>query len=151
MSEKNDIVFETCKLLVKHFRNLMNYSPDRDIGFHTRVFSHFLHPESHFVHIGESLEVNSKTPTHPEHVVPCAVLIVETRRLIREGRVSDNKIAAILARHWKVATITKDEANRLDFQLGLKSIMPDGWTFEHGETLARLDVAGIKLKRNDDE
>ena len=147
MSDTKPIVVETCKLIIHHYRNLIQYSPDRSIGFNTRIFSHMLHPELHFVSAGKSTEVNGESATHPEHIVPCAVLIAESKRLIREGKLSDDEIAKLLAKHWKVATITKAEAHRLDYELGLKSNMPDGWSFEHGDTLERLNTAGIKLQR----
>lgn len=142
----DEIVFETCRLIIKHFRNLLKNTPTPPyLGFNTRLFSHILHPESRFVFLGQSVEVASETPVHPEHVVPCAVLITESRRLLLEGKLSSDEIAALLQKHWKVATITKKEARRLDVDLKLKSVMPDGWSFESGDTSARLDRAGIKL------
>lgn len=138
-----DVVYETCLLLVTHFRNLVFHG--RDIGFHTRLFSHMLHPERDFVFAGKSTKVGTNTPIHPEHVVPCAILVTECQRLIKEGRYSDPEIARLLQKHWRVATITKDEQKHLDFDLKLKSKMPDGWTFENGDTFARFTVAKIEL------
>lgn len=148
---KSQLVYETSKLLVKHFRNLMDYGQGKPVGFHSRIFSHVLHPEKDFVHIGVSTSVDANTPTHPEHVVPCAVMIEEVRNLIGEGRLEDDEIACLLAKHWKIATITKDEAKRLDSELGLKQKMPHGWSFETGDTLARLKIAGISLRPCTDE
>lgn len=141
-TENSDIVLKTCRLLVSHFRNLVEHG---DLGFHTRLFSHMLHPEPRFVFAGVSQAVTEDTPTHPEHVVPCAKLITECQRLIREGILSDEEIASLLAKHWKVATITKEEQRRLDYELGFKSDMPPEWRFEDGDTFARLSRAGIVL------
>lgn len=138
-----DVVYETCLLLVAHFRNLLFNG--KNFGFHTRLFSHMLHPEREFVFAGKSTKVDSDTPTHPEHVVPCAVLVTECQRLIKEGQYSDPEIARLLQKHWRVAAITRDEQKRLDSDLKLKSKMPDGWTFDNGDTFARFTVAQIEL------
>jgi hypothetical protein len=138
----SDIVQKTCSLLVLHFRNLCEYG---QAGFNSRIFEHMLHPEKDFVFAGKSRAVTADTPTHPEHVVPCATMVYECQRLIQEGRLSNEEIASLLQRHWKLATITKDEQRRLDFELGFKSSMPDGWKFEDGDTFARFSLANIVL------
>lgn len=139
-----DFVYETCLLLVAHFRNIIQFS-EKGFGFNTRIFSHILHPEKEFVYAGQSKNVNTETPTHPEHVVPCATLITECQRLIRAGTLSDEEIATLLQKHWKLATITKEEQGILDLKLGHKSTMPANWDFETGDTFARLKEAGIVL------
>ncbi|MGD9775172.1 hypothetical protein [Diaphorobacter sp.] len=141
--QQSPVVLKTCTLLISHFRNLREHGGG---GFHTRLFSHMLHPEHQYVFAGRSITVDQTTPTHPEHVVPCAVLISECQRMIGEDA-PDAQIAALLAKHWKVATITKAEQQRLDFELGLKSKMPPGWRFEDGDTLARFHAANIYLAR----
>ena len=103
-----------------------------------------LHPEAQFVFAGKSVAAQPGVPTHPEHVVPCAVLIAECKRMIQEGA-PDAQIAALLAKHWKLATITKDEQKRLDHHWGYKSRMPPGWRFEDGDTFARFQAANIVL------
>ncbi|UJB64642.1 hypothetical protein YS110_07725 [Acidovorax sp. YS12] len=135
------IVLQTCTLLVAHFRHLLEHGGS---GFHTRLFSHMLHPEAQFVFTGRSMAAHQDVPTHPEHVVPCAVLISECKRMIQEGA-PDAQIAALLARHWKLATITKEEQKCLDYTWGYKSKMPPGWRFEEGDTFARFHAAGIVL------
>ncbi len=140
---KDEIIFETCKLLVRHFRNLIDHN---GFGFHTRIFSHMLHPEKEFIFIGSSPESLSENDIYPEHVVPCAVLLRECRRMILENQ-PDSYIAELLQKHWKLAHITKKQAQRLDINLRLKNIMPSGWTFETGNSLARLEAANIKLIR----
>ncbi len=137
---KNDLVTETCLLLVRHFKNLVAHD---GAGFHTRIFSHILHPEKEFLFIGSSKEALLEGNIHPEHVVPCAVLIGECCRLLNEGK-DEVYIAGLLEKHWKIAHITKDQAERLDKKpINLKSTMPEGWRFESGNTLARLEKIGI--------
>jgi len=142
---KDDIVYMACLLLVAHFRNLRGYSKD-NFGFHTRIFSQFLHPEEKFVFAGKSKMVTGETPTHREHVVPCAVLVNECKRLIDEGRLSDSEIAQLLRKHWRLAKITKIEQKKLDVELGYRSTMPPGWSFETGNTFERFKLAKIELQ-----
>jgi len=139
---KEEIVYRTCLTVVRHIRN---HVEEERGGVHTRLFSHILHPEEEFVYIGQSPEVVSASNIHPEHVVPCVVLIEETRRLIKEGKLGDEEIAKLLQKHWKIAFITKDQAKLVDYDLGYKSKMPDGWCFETGDSLARLNEANITL------
>lgn len=143
--ENPDIVYETSLLLVAHFRNLIHLSKS-GFGFNTRIFSHVLHPESEFVYAGQSEKVTNETPIHPEHVVPCATLITECKRLIKAETHSNEQIAILLRKHWKIATITKEEQKILDFKLGYKSKMPEGWTFETGNTFERFERANIRLR-----
>jgi hypothetical protein len=143
-STRFDIVYETCLLLVKHFRHLLQLK-NGAAHFHTRLFSHMLHPEEHFVGAGTSQAVGVDTPTHWEHIVPCATLMGECRRLLREGKLSDAQIAALLHKHWKVALITQGEQRYLDHVLGLKTTMPPKWTFENGDTFDRFTLANIVL------
>jgi hypothetical protein len=147
-----DLVYETCVLLVKHYRNLLRDQREnnivRPLGCNSRLFEHMLHPEKFFVYAGKSKKVTSDTPTHPEHVVPCAFLMEECLRLIKEEKCTDEEIAKLLQKHWKLVDITKEEQRKLDLSennggVGLKSTMPPGWTLENGDTFARLTEAGI--------
>jgi len=141
-NSKEELVYRTCVLLVQHFRNLIEARAGGfNCGFHSRIFQHMLHWEFDFVGIGQSAEVTNESSFHPEHVVPCAVLISETCRLIEGNVLSDTEIAKLLQKHWKIARITKKQASEIDKHY--KSTMPLGWCFEFGETLARL--AHIKL------
>ncbi|MCK9620086.1 MAG: hypothetical protein M0R47_06065 [Methylobacter sp.] len=141
-NSKEELVYRTCVLLVQHFRNLIKARAGGfNCGFHSRIFQHMLHWEFDFVGVGQSAEVTNESGFHPEHVVPCAVLIRETLRLIEENVLSDTEIAKLLQKHWKIARITKEQASEIDKHY--KSEMPPGWCFESGETLARL--AHIKL------
>lgn len=140
------LVFETSLLLVKHFRNILALSTTGR-GFHTRIFSHALHPEVEFVFAGKSVALRDGENGYPEHVVPCAVMISEIKRLIGEEHMSDEEIASLLQKHWKIALIAPEEQQRLDSKDGMrwKDKMPPGWVFESGNTFARLEGAGIRL------
>jgi hypothetical protein len=139
---KDETVYRTCRLVVQHIRNHVETGHG---GIHSRLFTHILHPERDFVGVGQSPEVLAGTEPYPEHLVPCAVLIQETRRLILEKRLADEDIARLLQKHWKIALITKEQAKHIDFELRYRSTMPPGWCFETGDTFARLNEAGITL------
>lgn len=141
----SQFVYATCQLLVEHFKNI-NSLDSNGLGFHSRLFSHVLHPEEKFILEGRTEGVIAGEPSRLEHLVPCVLLYTETKRLLKEGRLSSDEIAKLLQRHWRVARITKIEQELLDNKHGLKSTMPVGWDYETGSTLARLNVAEIKLK-----
>ena len=141
--EKSESVFRASLLLVKHFKDCLERGGK---GFHSRIFTYFLHPEADFVGVGQSQEVIDGEPAHPEHVVPCAVLIEEACRLIELGNPEED-IARLMSKHWKIAFISKKQAAHLDSKDGLnmKHSMPSGWYFESGDTYDRLKGAGIDL------
>ena len=142
MIEKDVVLYRACKALVGLFRDQIEAGSE---CVHSRIFNYIIHPESEYVNCGSSLEARSNREIHPEHVVPCAFLIKECFRLIKEDNHSDGEIAKLLQKHWKIAIISKTEAKRLDSELKLKSTMPEGWCFEDGDPLARLKVAGINI------
>lgn len=77
-----------------------------------------------------------------EHLVPLAFIRDQCHAIFEEGG-SIEEAAIFIDRHLKVAHITREERNKLDFELGLKGKMPDDW--EPGDYLARLTAAGINL------
>jgi hypothetical protein len=137
-----EILFRTCQTLVRLFRNQVE---ENRLVVHSRIFNYVLHPEMKYVHFGVSANVTSESKTHPEHVVPCAVLINEIFRLIEEKVLDDDEIASLLQKHCKIVTITKEEAKHIDSTLKLRSKMPPGWSFEQGDTYERLHRANIKI------
>jgi hypothetical protein len=58
----------------------------------------------------------------------------------------EKEVALMLERFLVIAHISPKEADHLDHKLGLKTTMPDGWTWETGLVDARLTQAGIILK-----
>lgn len=89
--------------------------------------------------------VNGATP-HPEHVVPCSVIIWESIRLLEEGK-SHEEIAKLIAKHWKIVFISKEEASFIDTKKGLnlQHNMPANWDFETGDSFDRLKLAKIEV------
>jgi hypothetical protein len=141
---KQEIVYRACKTVVQHIKN---HIEEERGGIHSRLFSHILHPEREFVCVGKSAEVLAGAAVHPEHLVPCIVLIREVRKLLLKKRLADEEIAKLLQKHWKIALISKEQAKYIDFELGYRSTMPDGWCFETGDTFERLTAARISLAR----
>lgn len=141
----SQFVYATCRLLVEHFRNIDSLDSN-GLGFHSRLFSHILHPEEKFILEGCSEGAIARRPTRLEHLVPCVVLFTETKRLLREGRLTGDEIAKLLQKNWRVARITKAEQELLDNVH--KSTMPTGWDYETGSPLARLLIAKIELKEH---
>lgn len=111
MIYKDEMHLRACRALVALFRDQVE---EGSRCVHSRIFNYVLHPESKYVSCGSSQEANSGLPTHPEHVVPCAFLIKECFRLIEEDNHSEDEIAKLLQKHWKIATISKPEAKKLD-------------------------------------
>lgn len=136
-------VLKAALLLVQHFEYCIQRGGN---GNHSRIFSYILHPEKDYVAVGRSQEVIDSAKPHPEHVVPCATLIEESMRLIKEG-MPKQEIAELIAKHWKIVYISKDQASYLDTKKGInmKYKMPDGWNFETGDTYARLKLANIDV------
>lgn len=146
-----EVVFQTCLLLIKHFRNLIEFQNETNqirLGYNSRIFEHMLHKEDSFVFLGKSEKAAATTDRcRLEHAVPCSYMIDELDKLIKQKDYSDEELATALQKNWKVARITLEEAGYLDAKsgAGLKSKMPDGWDFMVGRPEERLEVAGIKL------
>lgn len=139
---KDDVIYRVCKTVVQLIKN---HVEEERGGIHSRLFSYVLHPEQDFVCIGKTEAVINGEAVHPEHLVPCTILIQEVRRLLSEKTLEDVEIAKLLQKHWKIALISKEQARYIDYDLGYKSTMPAGWNFESGDTLARLHAAKITL------
>lgn len=105
-------------------------------GAHSRLFETLI-PEGGLL-LGTSVE----GPGWREHVVPCAVIRDRCLQLFDDGK-SIEDVAAYIEAHLKIVVISREERDRLDFKLGLKSTMPIGW--EDGDIMARLKAAGIQL------
>jgi hypothetical protein len=79
-----------------------------------------------------------------EHVVPCIMIHNEAIRMFVAGE-SVVDVAQMIAENLAIVRITKDEAYKLDVELGLRTKMPTDWKF--GDNIfARLDSAGILVK-----
>lgn len=54
-------------------------------------------------------------------------------------------VADFIEEHLKIVMITREQRLRLDFELGHKVSMPDGWL--PGDVMARLRAASVDLPR----
>ena len=105
----------------------------------TRLFIEPIIPNS-FVLAG-----TSKAGSYREHIVPRIILCEECHKKLEQDY-SDGALldmAIFIRKFLKVILITSTEQRTLDHELGLKTRMPDGWTFETGSPFARLDAAKI--------
>ena len=91
--------------------------------------------------VGKSL----KGAEHREHVVPRALICYECHRLYQEGAKIED-VAILISKFLKIVLISKAEQKYLDYTLGLKIQMPDGWTFMDGDPYARLKAANIEFR-----
>ncbi len=107
---------------------------------HSRLLDEPLVP-NYIIMVGRS-QVASE---HREHVVPLAFIRGQCEKMFSLGT-DLSAVVKLLERHLKVVMISKAERQRLDFDLGLKVRMPDGWSFddENADPFARLKVAGIE-------
>lgn len=144
---KQELVYKTSLVLVEYFLNYIEQKKlGVQLGMHSRILSYILHPEVEFVAVGKSQEVADGATPHPEHIVPCSIIIWESIRLLEEGKPKE-VVAKLIAKHWKIVFISKDEASFIDTKKGLnlKSNMPDNWSFETDDSFERLNLAGIQV------
>ena len=78
-----------------------------------------------------------------EHVVPCTMITQEAYRMFDEDNATVAQVAVMIQSNLFIVHITKEEQQRVDVELGLKTAMPDGWEFGD-DVFARLDAAQIK-------
>lgn len=118
------------------------FKPGQSARTHSRIFDTLVHASL----INEGTSINGGG--HLEHLVPCALLrdrAFEMFHLSGEGEAAIQSVAKMLQKYLRVAKISKEEAKKIDFVLGHKTKMPDGWNFETGCVMARLDAAGVQL------
>lgn len=107
---------------------------------HSRLLDEPLIP-NHVITVGRS----RSAAEHREHVVPLALIRNQCEKMFTMGT-ELSEVARLLARHLKIVMISKAERQRIDFDLGLKVSMPEGWSFEdeNADPFARLKAAGIE-------
>lgn len=88
---------------------------------------------------------HSKGGTYREHAVPRIILRDECHKKLEMDNSVESlpDLANFIRTFLKVVLITNEEQKMLDYHLGLKQKMPDGWAFGHGSPYSRLDAAGI--------
>ena len=80
--------------------------------------------------------------SYREHIVPCTMIIEEAFRMYDEDFASVVDVAIMIQQNLFIYHITKDQAHHLDYVLGLKTCMPNGWQFGDCPK-ARLAEIGI--------
>ncbi len=144
---KQESIYQASLILVEHFSNCIERKKAGiSLGIHSRILSHILHPEVDFVAVGRSQEVINGAIPYPEHIVPCATIIWESIRLLEEGK-EKKDVAKLIAKHWKIVFISKEQASFIDTKQGLnlQHSMPENWNFETDNSFERLNLAGIKV------
>ena len=92
--------------------------------------------------IYDIIAINEKNETnnYGEHLVPCVMIIDEAFRMFEEDNASVNEVAHMIKCNLVVMFIPTEVANKMDYELGLKTTMPEGWQF--GDSVfARLHAA----------
>lgn len=88
-----------------------------------------------------AINAPSETRTYREHVIPCDFLLRHIVEMYEQGAtVSD--VESMLDTHLAIAYIRPEDAAYMDYNLGLKTKMPDSWKWGDNIT-ARLDEAKI--------
>ncbi len=89
--------------------------------------------------------VSRKGAQHREHVVPLALIRDHCEKLFENGA-DITTVATFLERYLKIVMISKEEQMHIDFELGLKTKMPQGWLFNDDsfDVFARLRAGGVE-------
>ena len=102
------------------------------------------------IYVGHSVNgrsaANANSQVWREHPNPCDWIISSGFKMYDNGK-SIAEVAAMIKRNLKIAIISKSEQELLDYALGLKTTMPQGFEDGH-DPLSRLHYAGIILENN---
>lgn len=122
----------------------MQHMWEEDGNSTTNLLNNWLIPDD-YVLMGESLNGNECR----EHVIPRLVICNKCHEMFASGH-DFISVSAFIQKHLMIVRISKKERDLLDLNanLGLRTKMPDGWTFENGDPFARLRLANIKLNTN---
>lgn len=90
------------------------------------------------------LQEKSGKNAYREHPVPLDWISTKIFEMIKDGK-SDEEIAAMIKRNFKLVLISDEEQDLIDNKLGYKTTMPDNWK-DGDDVLARLKLANIKLE-----
>ena len=118
-------------------------------NLHSRLFE--LIVLTSWIRSGESEQLQQERKAdgsvraHNEHVVPLSLLRNHSFQMFDAGAATE-EVARVLQRYLQVVEITKEEAAKLDNELGLKSTMPPGWEFGDSP-FVRLEAAGIVMHK----
>lgn len=96
----------------------------------------------HLITVGHSA-MRTVDESYREHPVPCIMIHNELIAMYLR-RCSLTEMAQFLKQHLAVILVHPKEAEKMDIELGLRTTMPEGWTWG-GSIFARLNSAEVKI------
>ena len=110
----------------------------------------------HLITVGKSANAPEDRP-YREHIVPCVMIHNEVIRLLLHAGVRDHEVseevihqaASLIKNNLAIVLISKEEQEKLDISLGLRTSMPKDWKF--GDSIfARLEAAELEWESLDE-
>jgi len=129
----------TAYVLYSHWRISNKEEKEKlECGGHSRLFE---------VLIADSYVIKGKSlngGTYREHIVPC-VMIRDRAYLMFNNGYTIEDVADMIEKNLIIILLTKQEREKIDNELKLKTKMPDGWQFGD-DPYARLKMANIEVE-----
>lgn len=134
----NEAFLRIANVLYSHWRICNDEEKESlQCGGHSRLFDYLI-PDS-YITKGESK--NGKG--HREHIVPCALIRCHAYSMFNDSYLIED-VANMIKDNLIIVHITKEEQNRLDYELGYKHTMPENWEFGH-DPYKRLEMGDIEV------
>lgn len=96
----------------------------------------------HLITVGASKNRTAEN-TYREHIVPCIMIHNQLIDMCLNGKTLC-EMAQFLKTHLAIVLVTKEEASKMDNDLGMRTSMPEGWKW--GDSVfARLEAAQIEV------
>jgi hypothetical protein len=92
---------------------------------------------------GRLQELSGKS-AYREHIVPCTLIERKAIEMFKSGNTVE-EVAEMIKSNLLILRISDEEAYKLDIELGLRTVMPEGWDFGH-DVYSRITFAGIQLE-----
>jgi len=96
----------------------------------------------HLITVGVSKN-RTEANTYREHIVPCIMIHNQLIQMYMNG-CTLSEMAQFLKTHLAIVLITKNEAEKLDIELGLRTTMPEGWNWGD-DVFARLKAGNVEV------
>ena len=138
LEELKQRAFDRAAWVLKHYWEEQMDDIKREARVHSRLFDPLV-PRV-YIDLGKSKNGGG----HIEPLVPCVVLRDLAFEMYWLNK-TEKDVSNMLSRLLRVAHISSAEAHHLDHVCKLKTRMPEGWNYESGDVLARLNAAGIEL------
>jgi hypothetical protein len=85
--------------------------------------------------------------TYREHLVPCVMIHNHVIELLNgKNNANLQDVANVVERNLKIGYIHPDDAHKLDYELNLRTKMPENWNFGD-DIFSRFIYAGIELEK----